>query len=81
MRLGLRRALTATMDIIRMRAHLTGITVLAISTAASLLEPGRGSAGDVADGADAVDGEAVDSGAGDLTVVDSAVAASAVAEQ
>jgi len=72
------------MDIIRTRARLTDITVLAISTAASLSVPARGSVGDMADiGADAVDTgaavvtEAVVTEAGDLT----ADAASAVAEQ
>jgi hypothetical protein len=59
------------MDIIRTHARLTDITALAISTAASLLELARGSAGDMAD-----IGEVADTEAGDLTV-----AASAVAEQ
>jgi hypothetical protein len=51
----LRRALMATMDITRMRARLTDITDLAISTAAYLSARVRGMAGVAADtGADAV---------------------------
>ena len=81
----LRRALTATMDIIRMRVRRMVFTVPAISTAASLSEPVRGSAADLeavdsdvvlmADGALTVDSEAAD-----LTVADAAsvVADSAV---
>jgi hypothetical protein len=67
-------ALTATMDIIRMRARLTDTTVLAGSTAASLSVRVRGSAGDMADGADLDLGlalvDAPVSGAGPDLVVD-----------
>ncbi len=67
-------ALTATMDTIRTRARLTGTMVPAGSTAASLSVRVRGSAGDMADGADLDLGLAlVDtpaSGAGPDLVVD-----------
>lgn len=65
------------MVITRTRARLTDITVLAISTAASLSEPDRGLAGDVAAIGAGVDGVVdatlavdVDSEAGDLTIAD-----------
>jgi hypothetical protein len=67
-------ALTATMDTIRTRARLTGTMVLAGSTAASLSARVRGSAGDMADGADLDLGlalvDAPASGAGPDLVVD-----------
>jgi hypothetical protein len=67
-------ARTATMDIIRIRARLTGTMVLAGSTAASLSVRVRGSAGDMADGADLDSGlalvDAPASGAGPDLVVD-----------
>jgi hypothetical protein len=47
-----RYARTATTDIIRMRAHLTGTTVLAGSTAACLSEQVRGSAAGLDSGRD-----------------------------
>jgi hypothetical protein len=79
----LRRALTATMDITRMRARLTGITDLAISTVAYLSAPARGLAGVAADmaGADAdITADAATAGVGAVTTA-VAVMATAHAEQ
>jgi hypothetical protein len=79
----LRRALTDTMDITRTRAHLTDITGLAISTAAYLSAPARGSAGAEADmaGADAgITADTVTAGVDAGTTVGAATA-TADAEQ